>query len=129
MESLFIGATKSSPMVRLDPEAGLLEITGKSYPENASRFYTPVFEWIKEFLKTAEAKPIDLNLEIIYLNSSSSKVLLNLLDILDQAAVDGNRIVINWRYHEENETALECGEEFAEEVANAAFNLVEIDDD
>jgi len=129
MESLFIGATKSPPMVRFDADAGLLEIAGKSYPENASKFYTPVFHWINEYLKTVSPQPIRLNLEIIYLNSSSSKVLLNLLDILDQAAGDGREIVINWRYHEDNETALECGEEFAEEIGNALFNLVKIDND
>ena len=67
-----------------------------------------------------------LNLEIIYLNSSSSKILLNLFDMLDDAARRGQEIVINWRYHEESETALECGEEFAEELTTAKFNLVMI---
>jgi len=126
MNKLLIGATKSSPKVSLDAETGLLEIEGKSYPENASKFYAPIFDWIKEYLKGPVAGSIQLNLEIIYLNSSSSKILLNLFDMLDDAARRGHEIVINWRYHEENETAFECGEEFAEELTTAKFNLVKI---
>jgi hypothetical protein len=126
MERLFIEATKSSPMVRFDAEAGLLEITGKSYPENASKFYAPIFSWVQEYLPHALNHRTQMELEIIYLNSSSSKIFLNLFDLLDEAAKNGASIEINWRYHEENETALECGEEFAEELESATFNLVKI---
>lgn len=126
MERLFIEATKSSPMVRFDPDAGLLEITGKSYPENASKFYAPIFSWVQDYLPKALDRPTRMELEIVYLNSSSSKIFLNLFDLLDEAAKKGADIEINWRYHEENETALECGEEFAEELRTASFNLVKI---
>lgn len=126
METLFIGATKSTPRVRLDADSGLLEMAGKSYPENASKFYAPIFDWVKQYLKDPLTRRTQVNLEIIYLNSSTSKILLNLFDMLDEAARDGKEIVINWRYHEENETALECGEEFADELRTATFNLVKI---
>ena len=126
MERLFIEATKSSPMVRFDAEAGLLEITGKSYPENASKFYAPIFTWVQEYLPNALEHPTRMDLEIVYLNSSSSKIFLNLFDLLDEAAKNGAEVEINWRYHEENETALECGEEFADELRTARFNLVKI---
>jgi len=35
---------------------------------------------------------------------------------------------VNWRYHEENESAMECGEEFMEDVERIDFNLVELTD-
>jgi hypothetical protein len=126
MERLCIEATKSSPMVRFDAETGLLEISGKSYPENASKFYGPVFSWVQEYLSTSPRHRIQMDVEIVYLNSSSSKILLNLFDMLDEAAREGAEVVINWRYNEENETALECGEEFAEELRTATFNLEKI---
>jgi hypothetical protein len=125
MEILFIEGTKSSPKVRFDPATGVLEISGKSYPENAPKFYGPIFEWLHEYLDTGRTQSTQVILEIVYFNSSSSKALLNILDLLDQAARNGKKIVIDWRYHPENETALECGEEFAEEVHAASFNLVE----
>jgi hypothetical protein len=37
-----------------------------------------------------------------------------------------NRYVVNWKYHADNNTALECGEEFQEDLENVAFNLVEL---
>ena len=63
--------------------------------------------------------------EIVYFNSSSSKTLMDLFELLDDAAKAGKRVVVNWRYDRDNETAKECGEEFREDVAALRFNLVE----
>lgn len=126
MENLLIEATKSSPSVMFDVEKGILEIKGKSYPENAAKFYMPIFECLKLYLDSTKSRSIEIDMEIIYLNSSSSKALMNFLDILEKAAQDGNQVTVNWRYHEENETALECGEEFMEDLEGITFNLVKI---
>ena len=63
-----------------------------------------------------------------YFNSSSSKILMNLFDMLNRAAIEGTPVTINWRYHEDNDVALECGEEFMEDLdlTNLTFNLVVI---
>lgn len=129
MESLIIEPTKSSPFVSFDPASGILEIKGESYPENAAKFYAPVFDWLESYLASPSDRRIEVNLEIVYFNSSSSKVFMNLLEVLKQAASRGQDIVVNWRYHEENEVALECGEEFMEDLEGLAFNLVEIRED
>ncbi len=70
-----------------------------------------------------------IDMEIIYFNSSSSKALMNLFDLFEEAAQSGKQIQINWRYHEENDTALECGEEFKEDLEAVEFNLVKISED
>ncbi|MCA1961014.1 MAG: DUF1987 domain-containing protein [Desulfomonile sp.] len=126
MDNLVVEATKSSPYISFDAGKGLLEIKGKSYPENAAKFYSPVFDWLNEYLDTVTDQAIQVNLEIIYFNSSSSKVFLNLFDMLDRAVKNGKKITIDWRYHTENDTARECGEEFMEELEAVKFNLVEI---
>lgn len=126
MDDLKIEATKSTPYVHCNALEGVLEIKGKSYPENAAKFYAPVFEWVKSYIGSGSPLIIQVTLEIIYLNSSSSKALLNLLDILDLAAGAGKKVIVDWRYHEEDETALECGEEFKEDLESVAFNLVAI---
>ena len=126
MDNLVIEATKSSPSVHFDADSGVLEMKGKSYPENAARFYAPILKWLQECLEHFVGKQIELNLELVYLNSSSSKALLNLLGMLDRWAKSGQKVVINWRYHEENDVALECGEEFREDLEAVTFNLVGI---
>lgn len=128
MENLTVEATKSTPAIFFNAQEGILEIKGKSYPENAAKFYAQVFDWVRSYLESTDKTRVRLILEIVYLNSSSSKALLNLLDMLDGSATNGREVVITWRYHPENETALECGEEFKEDLESAIFNLVEIEE-
>lgn len=51
---------------------------------------------------------------------------MNFFDRLEEAAKKGMQIEVNWLYHEDNETALECGEEFQEDLKNVSFNLLQI---
>jgi hypothetical protein len=129
VENLAIEATKSSPYIHFDASTGLLEIKGKSYPENAAKFFAPLFSWLKEYLSSSACDPVTMDMGLIYFNSSSSKALMNLLELLEEAASNGRQIVVNWYYHEENDTILEAGEEFKDEVSSLDFNLVEISDD
>ncbi len=128
MEKLIVEATKSSPFVHFDHEKHTLEIKGESYPENAAKTYAPMFDWLEEYLMGLKEEVVQVNLEITYFNSSSSKILINFFDMLEDAARDGKKIVVNWHYHEDNETALECGEEFMEDMNLVEFNLREISD-
>jgi hypothetical protein len=64
-------------------------------------------------------------MELIYFNSSSSKVLMDFCDVLEEAANSGKNVTVNWIYEEDDEDALEFGEEFQEELESVKFNLVE----
>lgn len=125
MKCYTVPATKSSPAINFDPETGTLEIHGESYPENCSRFYQPMFKWLENYLPSVQDSGVTLTMEIIYFNSSSSKTFMDLFDLLEAEAKSGTSITVNWRYHPDNETALECGEDFREEVSRLSFNLVE----
>ena len=125
MENLVIEATKSSPYIHFNAEKNILVIKGESYPEYAAKFYAPVFQWLESYLISMNPDSIEVKLEVIYFNSSSSKILMNFFDRLETAAQNGKNITINWIYHEDNEAALECGEEFMEDLTTVSFNLVE----
>ncbi len=126
MDNLIIEATRSSPAIAFDADRRQLSLRGESYPENAAAFYAPVFAWLKAFLADLDLSvPVTVNLEVLYLNSSSTKVMLNFLDLLDRAAQDGKRITVNWFYDPDNEAVLECGQDFSEELQALPFNLVE----
>jgi hypothetical protein len=64
-----------------------------------------------------------INLEIIYFNSSSSKLFFDFFDLLEESNGD-NKIEINWFYDEDNESALEAGEDFKDDFENLEFNLI-----
>ena len=116
MDNLFIEATKYTPRIRFDAAKNILEITGETYPENTAEFYAPVFRWLNQYLSQLENEPVTVNLEINYFNSSSSKVLMDMFDKFEEVIKAGKRIELNWIYDKENESALEYGEEFQEDL-------------
>ena len=126
MEAFVREKTKSTPAIRLDPETHRLEIQGESYPENSASFYSPMLEWLEAYLGQHDNSPIQADIELIYFNSSSSKVFMNFFDMLEEAAARGVSVTVNWHYHEDNDTAMECGEEFQEDAQHMAFHLVPI---
>jgi len=121
MKNLIIEETKYTPKIELDVN-GTISLIGKSYPENTFEFYAPVMEWIEKYFENAQEKTV-VNLEIIYFNSSSSKLFFDLFDLLEEES-SSNSIEINWIYDEENESALEAGEDFIEDFEDLKINLV-----
>lgn len=124
MQKLFVEQTKYTPEISLDPQTRVFEFTGKSYPENTFLFYTPTLDWIKEYFEQKSEGKTQIRFEIIYFNSSSSKLFFDLFDLLEEASED-HEIEIIWLYDEENETALEAGEDFMEDFDTLNFNLVQ----
>ncbi len=128
MNNLDIPATSQTPVVCFNEEAQSLNIVGECYPENISKFSSPIFSWLNNYLEHLEEQVFTVNIELIYFNSSSSKMLLDLFDRLETAVSEEQKnIVVNWIYDPENESALEYGEEFKEDLDDLTFNIVEKD--
>ncbi|MEY4505143.1 MAG: hypothetical protein RL154_1440 [Pseudomonadota bacterium] len=125
MDNFHLEATKHSPLISLDATNGTLTFKGKSYPENTFMFYEPVLNWTKEYFKSPKSITT-VEFEITYFNSSSSKLFFDYFDILEKFAQNGCNIVVNWIYDEENETALEAGEDFKDDFEVLNFNLVAV---
>ena len=122
MENLVIEETKYTPKITLDVN-GTISLVGKSYPENTFEFYAPMLKWIEEYFNTCAADVTTVNMEITYFNSSSSKLFFDLFDLFEDNN-DKHKIVINWIYDEENESAEEAGEDFIEDFEDLNINLV-----
>ncbi|MCP4347286.1 MAG: DUF1987 domain-containing protein [Desulfobacterales bacterium] len=129
MNNLKIEPTKYTPEIFFDCENNALKIKGKSYPEDTAVFYAPVFSWLQEYFDREETQNVTVNMELIYFNSSSSKILLDFFDILEAATSEGKNITVNWYYEEDDEDALEFGEEFQEDFESLTFNLVQKEPD
>ncbi|MFO8063845.1 MAG: SiaC family regulatory phosphoprotein [Spirochaetota bacterium] len=114
MTKLEIEAGNSSPSVRFDPESGLLEIGGESYPENSKEFYRPLIGWIEEFLE-ASSQPVTLRLTVTYMNTSSTKYMIDILDRLEAAHDEGHAVAVEWHCDAENGRALDTIEELKED--------------
>jgi len=127
VKNVYIEATKYTPEINLDYEEGRISIKGKSYPENTFEFYHPVISWIEEYL-SAPQPSTTVNMEIIYFNSSSSKLFFDMFDLFEEY-LEATDITVNWLYDEENESAMEAGEEFIEDFESLKIVLVPIDKD
>lgn len=123
MQHLQIQATDATPLIDLNPNApDTLRIEGESYPENTFEFYHPILHWMSELIHSRPAS-ITLKLRLFYLNTGSIKCFMDILEMLDEAHHQGIRVQVEWLYDEDNERALELGEDFAEDL-DLAFHLV-----
>ncbi len=123
MDNLLLKGTKTTPEISFDAKKGVLEISGESYPENALEFFRPVFDWLRNFTNSYYGS-IVLNFRMIYFNTSSSKAILDILDLVDDLYKSKNRdITVNWYYQEDDEDIQESGEEFAEGLS-LPYNLI-----
>ena len=124
MKTLTVEASKYTPAIELNAEANRLSIKGKSYPENTFDFYAPVITWLQEYFEQGTLAKTTLDMDIIYFNSSSSKLFFDLFDLLEEAQTDGKEITVNWYYDAENESAEEAGEDFKEDFEEMDFNII-----
>ncbi|TGL62299.1 DUF1987 domain-containing protein [Leptospira ognonensis] len=114
METIRIASTKNSPEVTLDFENGLAEVAGESYPENAVSFFKPVFEWLNHTI--SQKKPFKFLFKLDYFNTSSSKCIIDILDLLQIYHSNGGKINVEWYYRQDDEDMKDTGEEFLEDV-------------
>lgn len=112
MSKLLILATDESPQIHFDPSRGIMDISGKSLPEDIDQFYKPLEELVKHYV-TKPQKVTTVNFDMQYLNSASTKKLLEIVTHLEALSKNGLEVKINWYFDEYDEDMKEEGDEFA----------------
>ena len=115
METLLIEQTDDSPRVVLDPVDKLFEISGKSLPEDVLDFYQPVLDWLNAYRKEPDSETI-FNVRLIYFNTSSSKLIMDIFLIFEEMVEEGHKVLIKWHSHKKDEDMQEAGKEFEEMI-------------
>lgn len=115
MEPLRIQATDETPSVVLDPVNNVFEFSGKSLPEDVTIFYGPVLAWLDKYGETKRPKTV-IDFKLVYFNTASSKLILDILFKLESIHTSGTEILIRWHYEEEDEDMKEAGEEYGDLV-------------
>jgi hypothetical protein len=111
MDKINIKKTKVSPEVNLNPENGVAEIVGESYPENSVSFYKPVMDWLDQAI---EGKmPLEMVFKLDYFNTSSSKCIIDILNKLEKYYSAGGKVEVKWHYAKDDDDMLEAGEDFS----------------
>jgi hypothetical protein len=126
MESIVIEGTPKTPSVNFDSASGVLQLRGRSIPENSIEFYKPLVEWLDEYAGKPQSKTA-VNIQLEYFNTSSSKCLLDLFKKLEVMHKNGSDILVKWYYEEDDEDMLEAGEDY-QSIVNVPFKMIEIED-
>lgn len=112
--NLAISGTQSTPEITADWDSGLLTMRGDSYPENTFEIFDQVIGWVEKYLAAAQ-RPLRIELYLIYLNTSSIRAMIDILDLLETAHGDGNEVGLKWFYDYRNHRVAELAEEFKED--------------
>lgn len=118
--------TPKTPHVHFDPESGLLELKGRSIPENSIDFYKPLIDWLDQYSRSPRTKTA-LHVQLEYFNTSSSKCILDLFKKLEGVRATGNEVTVLWHYEADDEDMLEAGEDYAG-IINIPFKTIQIEE-
>lgn len=122
MEDLFVEATKKTPEIRA-VKKGLIQIAGRSIPEDPMKFYEPLTRWIEEYGKNP-APQTEVCVQLEYFNSGTSKILITLLRQLVELK-SRSEVKIKWCYESGDDDIYERGDYFSA-LLETEFEFVEI---
>lgn len=110
-EQIRLDSTEDSPKVILDAKNDLLEVSGRSLPEDALSFYAPLLEWLREYIKDANPYT-EFIVKLDYFNSASSKQIVDMMILLEEAnALPDKEVVVNWGYEKDDDIMKIRGQE------------------
>lgn len=117
MENITLQSSPNTPYfpeVNFDYTSGICEIKGESYMEETYKFYLPLINWIKDYIKNASQK-LELNIKLVYLNTSSTKCVLDILEILKDYEDTGGEVSVTWFYDIDDPDMIDEVEDFEAE--------------
>jgi len=118
MDNIIIPGTPKTPEVSFIAEARTLSLSGRSIPENSIDFYASLIAWADTLCSSDGVVEVNINLE--YFNTSSSKCLMDLLKRIESSNVEAH---VNWHYEADDEDMLEAGEDY-DAIIDLPFKLI-----
>ena len=114
MDDFKINSTEDTPQITFNKSNSVYAIEGKSYPENPSEFYFPIYKQLELFVESTDKLTIETDLE--YINSSSVKMIFAILNLVNKRHTlnpSGSYKVV-WKYNSSDTIMENKGKEFQE---------------
>lgn len=124
MENFHLDAKQNTPFVNFDANSGVMEMNGRSTPENSVEFYVPILDWLDVYCNNSAPQTI-VNVRFEYFNTSSSKCILDVFKKFSKLHKEGKAVKVNWYYEEEDEDMQEAGEDYSD-ILGIPFEILEI---
>jgi hypothetical protein len=83
-------------------------------------------DWLEKYAAKPQSST-NVNIQLEYFNTSSSKCILDVFKKLEAINKGGSQVVINWYYEEDDEDMLEAGEDY-QAIINVPFKMVQVEE-
>ena len=120
MKDIIIDKTQDTPGVAFLSD-GKFTIEGRAFSEDPRKFFEPLINLCQEL--TIDTMNMEVKLD--YLNTSSSKLMVDLLRTIDANTKIGIK-EIKWYYEEDDEDILEAGQIIEESTLSTNFFFLEV---
>ena len=129
-KNVIINESRNTPEVILDTKKRYFSLRGVSYPENAQKFYEPVFDMAKKYIDKIKEPKNDITMEVDfdYFNTSSARMLYQIFRLFNNAA-QAKEMGVNivWKYESDDVDMIESGKDFDVMFNELKFCLQEKD--
>ncbi|ALK89133.1 MULTISPECIES: DUF1987 domain-containing protein [unclassified Limnohabitans] len=120
---LNIAATDRTPEIILSSQPAKLSIKGESYPEDVSAFYGQVIQAVNSLVESP-AGELTVEIQLIYINSSSIKAIFRIFEGFDEYRKKGQNVSIQWLADEDDDIMQELGEDFIDRFPNLTIKTL-----
>jgi hypothetical protein len=121
MEDYRIYATQDTPDV-IFLTNGTFRIKGRSFCEDPRKFFEPLISWCQQL----SISKLDIEVKLDYLNTSSSKMMVELVRTIDANTKIESKEV-KWYFEEDDEDILEIGQILEETTLSTKFYFMEVE--
>jgi len=121
MKEYIVEPTVSTPYIYFDGELGILEIKGRSLPDNPKEIFDYLINKVLEDYVKNPLATTKVNISLEYFNTSTSMWLFHLFKKLENLVIEKFTVEVNW--YCDDYDIYETADEF-KSVINIPFNLI-----
>ena len=101
-----------------------LSVLGESFPEDVSAFYGEVISAINQLATTTKGK-LEVEMAMVYINSSSIKAMYRIFEGIDAYRQAGNEVQVTWKAEADDDIMQELGEDLKDRFQALNFTVVQ----
>lgn len=109
LQHVEISEMNGNPNILLDPEKGLISISGASSPLSTTVYFDPIFDWLNLYDLSGK-KPLSVYFHFKYYNTYTSKFLVNFVWECNRLLKKGKSVSFYWYHDVEDDEMREFGE-------------------
>lgn len=126
MENLHVEGSAKTPSIDFNGNTGVLELRGRSIPENSIEFFKPLNDWLDAYGERPKTDT-KIHVKLEYFNTSSSKCILDFFKRLEKLNGDRTDVSVNWYFERDDEDMEEAGEDY-QAIVGLPFNIIEVEE-